>query len=126
MGAHPGGVSRVATPAGEVPLDAFIAADPEGVLGPEVVRRFGARLPFLLKVLAAERPLSIQAHPDAEQARAGFARENAAGIPLDAPQRSYRDASAKPELICALSPFEALRAWRRPIPVTPARSRRSS
>jgi len=112
MGAHPGGVSRVATPAGEVPLDAFIAADPEGVLGPEVVRRFGARLPFLLKVLAAERPLSIQAHPDAEQARAGFARENAAGIPLDAPQRSYRDASAKPELICALSPFEALIRFR--------------
>src|SRR5262245_18607695 len=112
MGAHPGGPSRVATASGEVPLDAFIASDPEGVLGKEVVRRFGPRLPFLLKVLAAERPLSIQAHPHAEQARAGFARENAAGIPADAPQRSYRDASAKPELIQALTPFEALIRFR--------------
>src|SRR5262245_41277467 len=117
MGAHPGGPSKVVTAAGEVPLDAFIAADPEGVLGKDVVRRFGPRLPFLLKVLAAERPLSIQAHPNAEQARAGFARENAAGIPLDAPQRSYRDDQAKPELICALSPFEALIRFRAPADV---------
>jgi mannose-6-phosphate isomerase len=67
-----------------------------------------------LKVLAAERPLSIQAHPDAEQARAGFARENAAGIPQGAPQRSYRDPEAKPELICALTPFHALIRFRAP------------
>jgi mannose-6-phosphate isomerase len=114
MGAHPAGPSQVVTSEGEVPLDAFIAAHPEAVLGSEVLRRFGPRLPFLLKVLAAEAPLSIQAHPSDEQAREGFARENAAGIALDAPARCYRDASAKPELICALSRFEALVRFRAP------------
>jgi len=70
-------------------------------------------LGFLLKVLAAERPLSLQVHPTVAQAREGFARENAAGIPLDAPQRNYRDASAKPELIMALADgFEALSGFR--------------
>jgi mannose-6-phosphate isomerase len=63
--------------------------------------------------LAAERPLSLQVHPTVAQARDGFARENAAGIPLDAPQRNYRDASAKPELIMALADgFEALSGFR--------------
>jgi len=65
-------------------------------------------LPYLLKVLAAARPLSLQVHPSAEQAAAGFARENAAGIPLDAPQRTYRDPYHKPEIMCALTRFEAM------------------
>ncbi|MFT3855570.1 MAG: mannose-6-phosphate isomerase, class I [Ilumatobacteraceae bacterium] len=65
-------------------------------------------LPYLLKVLAAGEPLSIQTHPTTAQAEAGFAREEATGIALDAPERVYRDASAKPELLCALTPFEAL------------------
>ncbi|HEY4333617.1 MAG TPA: mannose-6-phosphate isomerase, class I [Ilumatobacteraceae bacterium] len=65
-------------------------------------------LPYLLKVLAAARPLSIQVHPSAAQAEAGFARENRLGIPLDAPQRTYRDPHHKPELIYALTPFEAM------------------
>lgn len=70
-------------------------------------------LPFLLKVLAAAKPLSLQAHPTAEQARAGFERENAAGIPLDAPERNYRDPHPKPELIVAVSErFEALAGFR--------------
>lgn len=64
--------------------------------------------PFLLKVLAAGSPLSLQAHPTTEQAEAGYARENAAGIPLDAPHRSYRDPFAKPEIIVAITEFEAL------------------
>lgn len=64
--------------------------------------------PFLLKVLAAGSPLSLQAHPTAEQAEAGYERENAAGIPLDAPHRSYRDPFAKPEIIVAVTEFEAL------------------
>lgn len=73
----------------------------------------GGRLPFLLKVLAAGSPLSLQAHPTMEQAAAGFARENALGIPLDAPDRNYRDAFHKPELIYALSEkFEALCGFR--------------
>lgn len=71
------------------------------------------RLPFLLKVLAAAEPLSLQAHPTPAQAEAGFARENAAGVPLDAPHRNYKDAFHKPELIFALSdPFRALSGFR--------------
>ena len=71
-----------------------------------------ANLPYLLKVLAADEPLSLQAHPSAAQAAEGFARENAAGIPVDAPTRNYRDASHKPELICALTEFHALVGFR--------------
>jgi mannose-6-phosphate isomerase len=113
LGAHPKAPSRVMTSLGETPLDAWIAEDPEAALGSAVAERYG-ELPFLLKVLAAEQPLSIQAHPDAAQAEAGFARENAAGLPLDAPERSYRDARPKPELICALTPFLALNRFRAP------------
>ncbi len=113
LGAHPKAPSVVLTPGGETPLDAFIAADPAATLGADVAERFGT-LPFLLKVLAAEQPLSIQAHPNAQQAEAGFARENAAGLPLDAATRSYRDARPKPELICALTPFLALNRFRSP------------
>ncbi|AYF98363.1 mannose-6-phosphate isomerase, class I [Protaetiibacter intestinalis] len=70
-------------------------------------------LPFLLKVLAAAAPLSLQAHPTRAQAQEGFARENAAGVPLDAPTRNYKDTSHKPELIYALSdPFRALSGFR--------------
>lgn len=113
IGAHPSAPSRVVTEAGEMPLDRFIAADPERVLGPGVVARFGPTLPFLMKVLAAEAPLSLQAHPDAAQAREGFARENAEGLAADAPERCYRDPNAKLELICALGEFEALCGFRR-------------
>ncbi|HWH27215.1 MAG TPA: mannose-6-phosphate isomerase, class I [Pseudolysinimonas sp.] len=71
------------------------------------------RLPFLMKVLAAASPLSLQAHPSPAQAEAGFARENAAGIPLDDPARNYRDPFHKPELIYALSDtFRALSGFR--------------
>jgi mannose-6-phosphate isomerase len=66
------------------------------------------QLPYLLKVLAAADPLSLQVHPSSEQAIAGFARENAEGIPLDSPHRTYRDPRHKPELLCALTPFEAV------------------
>ncbi|MCU1388605.1 MAG: mannose-6-phosphate isomerase [Ilumatobacteraceae bacterium] len=65
-------------------------------------------LPYLLKVLAAGDPLSLQVHPSREQAQAGFDREDAAGIPLHAPQRNYRDRMHKPELMYALTPFEAV------------------
>lgn len=66
------------------------------------------RPPFLLKVLAAGAPLSLQVHPTTEQAREGFQRENEAGIPVDAPERSYRDPNAKPEIIVAATQMEAL------------------
>ena len=104
LGAHPSAPSNVAV-LGRT-LDAVIADELVPIVGPAVAERF-AGLPFLLKVLAAERPLSIQAHPSLAQAQAGFARENAAGVDRDAPDRSYRDANHKPELICALTPFEA-------------------
>lgn len=113
LGAHPVAPSRVRHERQEVTLDAWIAESPTEVIGALASDRFGA-LPFLLKVLAAEAPLSIQAHPNADQARAGFARENARGIPLDAPTRCYRDARHKPELIVALTPFVALNRFREP------------
>src|SRR5205823_3316397 len=69
-------------------------------------------LPFLLKVLAAEAPLSIQAHPTLEEAQAGFADENARGIAIGTPNRNYADANHKPELICALTDLEALHGFR--------------
>lgn len=69
-------------------------------------------LPFLLKVLAAAAPLSLQTHPDTQTAQAGFTREQAAGVPIGAPERVYRDASAKPELLCALEPFDVLCGFR--------------
>ncbi len=112
MGAHPGAPSGVRLDGDSESLPVYLSRDVEGVLGPEVARRFGGRLPFLLKILAADRPLSIQAHPDLEQARAGFAREEEAGIPRDAFERSYRDDNHKPELIRALTRFSALRGFR--------------
>jgi mannose-6-phosphate isomerase len=112
MGAHPSAPSRVITAEGETGLDQFIAADADVLLGPTVVSRFGTSLPYLLKILAAEHPLSLQVHPDIEQARRGYASEEAARIPLDAPRRNYRDRNHKPELVCALTPFEALCGFR--------------
>ena len=97
MGAHPSAPSRLdgAGPGGT--LADRIAADPQAELGKAVLAEFGPRLPFLFKVLAAHRPLSLQAHPSLEQARAGYAAEDALGIPLDAPHRSYKDPSHKPK-----------------------------
>ena len=112
MGAHPKAPSAIVENGAETPLTDRIAADPEGILGPGVRSRFGDALPFLFKVLAAGAPLSIQAHPSLEAARAGFERENRAGIPLDAPHRNYRDPNHKPECIRALTPFWGLCGFR--------------
>jgi mannose-6-phosphate isomerase len=109
LGAHPQAPSRLDD--GRTLAD-FIAHAPMPALGARVVERFGERLPFLLKVLAAEAPLSLQAHPTLEQARTGFAREEAQGVPRTAPSRNYKDANHKPELICALTPFDALCGFR--------------
>lgn len=114
MGAHPRGPSRVETAGGAVRLDRFIRENPDETLGPETRKNFGDRLPFLLKILAVERPLSIQAHPDRDQARRGYRRENAAGIAVDGPGRNYRDPEPKPELLSALTPFAALCGFREP------------
>jgi mannose-6-phosphate isomerase len=109
MGAHPDEPSLLAD--GRA-LDAAIAAEPERLLGASVAERFGPRLPFLLKVLAADQPLSLQAHPTTEQAQAGFAAEEAAGIPHDDPTRTFKDPYHKPELLLALTTFEALCGFR--------------
>ncbi|MFD5103075.1 mannose-6-phosphate isomerase, class I [Streptomyces albidochromogenes] len=116
MGAHPGAPSRVdrGDGAGEQPLSAVIDAAPEAELGEAAVRKFGPRLPFLLKILAAGAPLSLQVHPNLAQAREGYAAEESAGVPVDAPHRNYRDANHKPELICALTPFEGFCGFRAP------------
>ncbi|MDT0441576.1 mannose-6-phosphate isomerase, class I [Streptomyces johnsoniae] len=112
MGAHTGAPSRVDRGTGPVSLADVIAADPAAELGPAAVGAFGPRLPFLLKLLAAATPLSLQVHPDRGQAEAGFADEEARGVPVDAPHRTYKDANHKPELICALTPFEGLCGFR--------------
>jgi mannose-6-phosphate isomerase len=114
MGAHASGQSRVTTDEGTVPLGELIERDAPKVLGADVVARFGPSLPYLLKVIAAETPLSLQVHPHIERARAGFAEEEAAGVPRSAPDRNFRDDNHKPELIFALSRFEALCGFRAP------------
>ncbi|MDR0637453.1 MAG: mannose-6-phosphate isomerase, class I [Spirochaetaceae bacterium] len=95
MGTHPGGPSHADCPGGIVPL-----------------KHISGDLPFLFKLLAAEKPLSIQAHPNLEQASTGFVRENAAGIPFDDPARNYKDPNHKPEILCALTPFTAMAGFR--------------
>jgi mannose-6-phosphate isomerase len=114
MGAHPKAPSRIVDPPGWSTLAAAIRESPGAMLGPAVAERFGGELPFLFKVLAAAEPLSIQAHPSLSQAREGFARENRAGVPMDAPHRNYRDANHKPELVAPLTPFVALDGFRPP------------
>jgi mannose-6-phosphate isomerase len=113
MGAHPRSPSYVIVDDTPLSLITYIESDPEGILGPYVAKKFSYKLPFLFKVLAAEKPLSIQAHPDRLQAHAGFVRENEKGIPINAPHRVYRDNNHKPEIICALTPFWALNGFRR-------------
>ncbi|ATG53050.1 mannose-6-phosphate isomerase, class I [Brachybacterium vulturis] len=111
FGAHP--LAPASTPDG-TGLDTVIAVDPEQMLGADVSRAFGGQLPFLLKVIAAERPLSLQVHPTREHAAESFAAESAAGIDLHSPLRSYRDANHKPEMLIALTPFTALCGFRTP------------
>ncbi|HEY9328154.1 MAG TPA: mannose-6-phosphate isomerase, class I [Streptomyces sp.] len=128
MGAHPGAPSRItradsapeastapSSPPAERALTDVIAADPAGELGQPAVDKFGPRLPFLLKLLAAGAPLSLQVHPDLAQAQQGYADEERRSVPVDAPHRTYKDANHKPELICALTPFDGLCGFRRPV-----------
>lgn len=111
-GAHPKAPSVAETPGGDARLDALVADDPSFWLGEAVAARFGAALPFLLKVLDARKMLSIQVHPSREQAREGFERENAMGIPVHAPHRNYRDRNHKPEMHAAQSEFWMLHGFR--------------
>jgi mannose-6-phosphate isomerase len=114
FGAHRAGPSLVATQEGHTALGELLLNEPARMLGEDVVARFGRGLPYLLKLIAAEAPLSLQVHPHVEAARQGFDREEAAGIPVDAPHRNYRDRNHKPELVYALTRFEALCGFRAP------------
>ena len=112
MGAHPKAPSSVHMDNRWLSLEEVIKKDPITILGKSVAEKFNNRLPFLFKVLAAEKPLSIQAHPNRTQAIAGFEKENRLGIPFEASDRNYKDNNHKPECICALTPFWALNGFR--------------
>jgi mannose-6-phosphate isomerase len=108
LGAHPGDPSTVPGPDGPVTLLSLIDGDPAGQLGAGVAERFGARLPYLMKVLAAGAPLSLQAHPDLKYAAEAFARQEAdPALP-----KNYTDGNHKPEMLVALTPFDALCGFR--------------
>lgn len=112
MGAHPKGPSLVDWDGQWVSLNDLIDKYPQEILGDDVARAFDNKLPFLFKVLAAARPLSLQAHPNLNQAQAGYDAENRLGIDLVAFNRNYKDDNHKPECICALSSFQALSGFR--------------
>ncbi|HHT0321458.1 TPA: mannose-6-phosphate isomerase [Raoultella planticola] len=112
MGAHPKSSSQILDADGRRhALRQIIDGDKSALLGDKVAQRFG-ELPFLFKVLCAAQPLSIQVHPNKQASEIGFAKENAAGIPLDAAERNYKDPNHKPELVFALTPFLAMNAFR--------------
>ncbi len=116
MGAHPAAPSQLyeaaASPSAGRPFDQCIAEAPLRYLGAVSQRRFGNRLPFLFKLLSANQALSIQAHPNLSQAQAGYAREEAQGIDLHSPTRSYKDPSHKPEMVYSLTTYWAMCGFR--------------
>ena len=112
IGAHAKAPSVVSVAGAQEPLDKLIAADPEAILGAAAALRFHERLPYLFKILDVRQMLSIQAHPTLAQAKQGFARENAAGISLQASSRNYKDDNHKPEIGVALTEFWMLHGFR--------------
>ena len=111
MGVHPKAPSMVLENGKDIPLDQLIETHPDFMLGRSAAK-FQNKLPFLMKLLAVENPLSVQVHPDKEQAQTGFARESR--LSFDSPERNYRDINHKPETICALSDFTLLCGFRKP------------
>lgn len=114
FGAHPSSPSLLGDDDVVGDLARYIAADPVAAMGEDVLSRFGKTLPYLMKVIAASRPLSLQVHPHIERARERFAAEELAGIPRSAPHRNYKDPNHKPELVYALTTFEAICGFRAP------------
>jgi mannose-6-phosphate isomerase len=112
IGAHAKAPSLVAIGGAQEPLDKLIAAQPEAILGAAAALHFRDRLPYLFKILDVRKMLSIQAHPTLAQAKEGFARENAAGISLQAGSRNYKDDNHKPEIGVALTEFWMLHGFR--------------
>jgi mannose-6-phosphate isomerase class I len=112
MGTHPRAPAMADIDGARISLERLIAADPWAVLGSDAALRFAGRLPYLFKVLDIRQMLSLQVHPSKAQAEEGFARENAAGIPIDAPNRTYRDDNHKPEVQVALRESWLLHGFR--------------
>jgi mannose-6-phosphate isomerase len=112
MGAHPSAPSIALVDGEKIGLDALVLSAPSGTLGSAAFGVFGPSLPFLFKILSAGSPLSIQAHPSKRKAQLGFERENLSGIPVDAPERNYRDPNHKPEMAVALTRFELICGFR--------------
>ncbi|MDH3467314.1 MAG: mannose-6-phosphate isomerase, class I [Gammaproteobacteria bacterium] len=112
LGAHPDLPAHATIGSGEIALNRLMGAAGPVLLGERAFERFDGAFPFLMKILSATKPLSIQAHPNTEQAESGFARDNHSGLDLDDPKRSYKDDKHKPELISALEDFYALRGFR--------------
>ena len=112
LGAHPDLPAYATIGSGEIALNRLMGAAGPVLLGERAFEQFDGVFPFLMKILSAATPLSIQAHPNTQQAESGFARENHAGLDLDDPQRNYTDDKHKPELISALEDFYALGGFR--------------
>lgn len=112
MGIHPLGCSKIIGLNGEkINLNALINQNPLQILGKNTYQLFGT-LPYLFKVLAANKPLSIQVHPTKADAKKGFEKENKLGIDLHSPNRNFKDPNHKPELLYALTPFKAMNSFR--------------
>ena len=114
IGSHKKAPSIVKLDGNQISLDRLIEKYPKDILGETISVKFSGELPFLFKVLSASKPLSIQAHPNKNQAILGFNRENMEGIEIDAPERNYRDDNHKPEMICALTDMWVLKGFREP------------
>lgn len=108
MGAHLKASSRLEIQNKEEKLSSFISNNLNLTLGEKIASEFEGKLPFLLKILSAQKPLSIQVHPNKKQAIAGYRKDNEKNIDLLAFNRSYKDDNHKPELICALTEFDAM------------------
>jgi len=91
-------------------LPALIQSEKKRYLGEKVTTQFNG-LPFLFKILDVHDMLSIQVHPSKSSAEAGFEKENQLGIPLNAPNRNYKDQNHKPEVMVALSEFWLLHGF---------------
>ncbi|MCF6450106.1 mannose-6-phosphate isomerase, class I [Vibrio sp. MMG022] len=111
MGTHPNGCSIVNQGSTNVSLSELIKQDPSAFLSQNTAEVFGD-LPFLFKILAADKALSIQVHPNKQDAELGYAKEQQLGVPLSAFNRNYKDANHKPELVYALTEYQAMNGFR--------------
>ncbi|WP_153448533.1 mannose-6-phosphate isomerase, class I [Vibrio algicola] len=111
MGAHPNGCSQIEIDGALLNLDEVIKQDKVAILGQATTDTFN-ELPYLFKVLAAEKALSIQVHPSKQAAEIGFEKENQAGIDIKAANRNYKDPNHKPELVYALTPYQAMNGFK--------------